>query len=71
MKWKNSVGKKIILPSVSSFNQNFRESMYASRHKNENTDKINVDVKKSTGKKCTLCWKILHQKCERKFCGIN
>jgi len=39
--------------------------------KNENTDKINVDVKKSTGKKCTLCWKILHQKCERKFCGIN
>ena len=38
MKWKNTVGKKIILPSVSSFNQNFRESMYASRHKNENTD---------------------------------
>ena len=39
--------------------------------KNENMDKIKIDVKKSTGKKCTLCWKILDQKCERKFCGIN
>ena len=41
------------------------------RIKNENADKIKIVVKKSTGKKCTLCWKILDQKCERKFCGIN
>ena len=39
--------------------------------KNENIDKIKIVVKKSTGKKCTLCWKILDHKCERKFCGIN
>jgi isoleucyl-tRNA synthetase len=39
--------------------------------KKENIDKIKIVVKKSTGKKCTLCWKILDHKCERKFCGIN
>lgn len=38
MKWKNNVGEKIILPSVSSFNQNFREAMYSSRHKNESLE---------------------------------
>jgi len=33
--------------------------------------KIKIEVKKSTGSKCTLCWKILDKKCERKYCGIN
>ena len=41
--------------------------------KNETTeeDKQKIDVKKSTGKKCTLCWKILDKKCERQHCGVN
>ena len=34
-------------------------------------DKIKIEVKKSVGKKCTLCWKILDKKCERKHCGVN
>jgi len=38
---------------------------------NKNEDKIKIEVKKSTGIKCTLCWKILNKKCERKYCGIN
>ena len=39
------------------------------KHKNEN--KIIVEVKKSIGTKCTLCWKILDKKCLRKYCGIS
>ena len=39
--------------------------------KNRNEVGIKVDVKKSTGIKCTLCWKILDKKCERKHCGIG
>lgn len=34
-------------------------------------DKMKIEVKKSTGSKCTLCWKILEKKCKRKNCGIN
>jgi len=39
--------------------------------KNDDEDKQKIDVKKSIGKKCTLCWKILEKKCARKYCGIN
>jgi isoleucyl-tRNA synthetase len=38
---------------------------------NQAEDKVKIEVKKSTGTKCTLCWKILYKKCERKHCGIN
>ena len=41
------------------------------RIKNNNEDKLKITVKKSIGKKCTLCWKILNNKCERQHCGIN
>ena len=41
------------------------------KFKNKNEDKIRIEVKKSTGTKCTLCWKILDKKCERKHCSIN
>ena len=37
---------------------------------NQNENKTMIEVKKSTGNKCTLCWKILDKKCERKYCGI-
>ena len=39
--------------------------------KNASEVKMNVEVKKSIGSKCTLCWKILEKKCERKHCGIS
>ena len=39
--------------------------------KNAVDGKIKIKVKKSTGSKCTLCWKILDKKCERKHCGVN
>jgi isoleucyl-tRNA synthetase len=39
--------------------------------KNSKNDKLKIDVEKSVGIKCTLCWKILDKKCERKHCGIN
>ena len=32
---------------------------------------IKIEVKRSSGSKCTLCWKILEKKCERKNCGIS
>ncbi len=35
-----------------------------------NVEEIKIEVKKSSGTKCTLCWKILDKKCERKNCGI-
>ena len=35
-----------------------------------NAEEIKIEVKKSSGTKCTLCWKILNKKCERKNCGI-
>ena len=35
-----------------------------------NAEEIKIEVKKSSGTKCTLCWKILDKKCERKNCGI-
>ena len=41
------------------------------RIKNKTENKMKIDVKKSMGKKCTLCWKILDQKCDRKYCGIK
>ena len=39
--------------------------------KNEKDDAIQIKVEKSSGTKCTLCWKILDKKCERKNCGVN
>ena len=39
--------------------------------KNKKEEGLKIDVKKSTGLKCTLCWKILDKKCERKHCGIS
>ena len=43
-----------------------------SKFKNKiNEDRLKIEVKKSTGAKCTLCWKILDKKCGRKHCGIN
>ena len=38
---------------------------------NQTEGKIKIEVKKSIGSKCTLCWKILEKKCQRKYCGIN
>ena len=32
---------------------------------------IKIEVKRSSGSKCILCWKILEKKCERKNCGIS
>ena len=37
---------------------------------NQVEGKMKIEVKKSTGSKCTLCWKILEKKCKRKYCGI-
>jgi len=39
--------------------------------KKKTNDKIKIEVKKAVGTKCTLCWKILDKKCERKYCGIS
>ena len=39
--------------------------------KNTNREGLKIEVKKSIGTKCTLCWKILDKKCERKHCGIS
>ena len=41
------------------------------KFKNKNNEKLKIEVKKSKGTKCTLCWKILDKKCNRKHCGIN
>jgi isoleucyl-tRNA synthetase len=41
------------------------------KFQNKTEDKTTIEVKKSTGTKCTLCWKILDKKCNRKYCGIN
>jgi len=38
---------------------------------NQLENKTKIEVKKSTGSKCTLCWKILDKKCSRKHCGVN
>ena len=39
--------------------------------KNKQNDELKIEVKKSLGLKCTLCWKILDKKCDRQHCGIN
>ena len=39
--------------------------------KNEKEEGLRINVKKSLGLKCTVCWKILDKKCERKHCGIS
>jgi isoleucyl-tRNA synthetase len=39
--------------------------------KNKNEEGLKIEIKKSVGKKCALCWKILEKKCERKHCGIH
>ena len=44
---------------------------FAKKFQNKTEDKTTIEVKKSTGTKCTLCWKILDKKCNRKYCGIN
>ena len=41
------------------------------KFQNKTEDKTTIEVKKSTGIKCSLCWKILDQKCDRKYCGVN
>jgi len=41
------------------------------KFQNKNEEGLKIEVKKSKGTKCTLCWKILEKKCERKHCGIN
>ena len=41
------------------------------KFKNNNNAELKIEVKKSKGTKCTLCWKILDKKCNRKHCGIN
>ena len=38
---------------------------------NQTEDKMKIEVSKSIGSKCTLCWKILKEKCGRKHCGIS
>ena len=48
----------------------FITSKFKKIQKQEN-DKMRIEVNKSTGTKCALCWKILDKKCERKNCGIN
>jgi len=40
------------------------------KNKNKNEEGLKIDVTKSVGTKCTVCWKILEQKCKRKHCGI-
>jgi len=53
---------------------NLEEYFIASRVekiKNQKEEGLRVDIKKSIGLKCTLCWKILDKKCERKHCGIG
>jgi len=37
---------------------------------NKNENGLKIEVKKSIGSKCTVCWKILEKKCNRKHCGI-
>ena len=39
--------------------------------KNKNEEGLKIEVKKSVGIKCSLCWKILDRKCERRHCGIK
>ena len=41
------------------------------KFKNNNNAELKIEVTKSKGTKCTLCWKILDKKCNRKHCGIN
>ena len=53
---------------------NLEEYFIASRVekiKNKKEEGLKVYIKKSIGLKCTLCWKILDKKCERKHCGIG
>ena len=52
---------------------NLEEYFIASRVekiKNKDEKGLKINVKKAIGTKCTLCWKILDKKCERKYCGI-
>ena len=39
--------------------------------KNKSEDMLKIGVEKSVGTKCSLCWKILDKKCDRKHCGIS
>ena len=33
-------------------------------------EEIKIEVKKASGKKCSRCWKILDEKCDRASCPI-
>jgi len=37
----------------------------------DNVDNVKVLVKKAEGEKCSRCWKILEEPCERKNCGLK
>ena len=37
----------------------------------DNIDNVKVLVKKAKGEKCSRCWKILENTCERKSCGLK
>jgi len=55
-------------------NLDLQEYFIASKVKknlNKQDEGLKISVTKALGMKCTLCWKILEKKCERKHCGIN
>jgi len=37
----------------------------------DNVDNVGVLVKKAEGEKCSRCWKILENPCERENCGLK
>ena len=37
----------------------------------DNVENVKIFVKKAKGKKCTRCWKILENPCERENCGLK
>jgi isoleucyl-tRNA synthetase len=53
--------------TVNNKNIKFEESI----KKNLFVDNLKILIKKSEGKKCSHCWKILPNKCDRLHCGIN
>ena len=38
---------------------------------NSTTEEIIVEASKAEGEKCSRCWKILENPCERKNCGLK
>ena len=35
------------------------------------SNEINVETIKANGQKCSVCWKVNKNKCERSHCGLN